>query len=261
MTEARQKFACFAALGMMLVGAGALAWLNTHHKLGIPAVRTTPLPNSSNLQVELPENVLDYQSTNLPIQKLVLDFLPPDTSYGSRGYIAPDKFQVLANVVLMGADRTSLHKPQFCLEGQGWRLDSAPSSPETITVMRPTRYELPVIKLTASREVTEGGQKRLYRAVYVYWYVADGEMSASTTGFDRMWLMARDLIKSGVLQRWAYISYFAVCNPGEESAAFGRMKELIAASVPEFQLMPRQNSVSGSPQNAAITPCLTAIGL
>src|SRR3954468_12097348 len=134
MSEARQKIACFAALGMMLLGAATIAWLNSHHKLGIPGVRTIPLPNSSNLQVELPENVLDYQSTNLPIQKLVLDFLPPDTSYGSRGYIAPDKFQVLANVVLMGADRTSLHKPQFCLEGQGWRLDSAPSSPETITV-------------------------------------------------------------------------------------------------------------------------------
>jgi hypothetical protein len=193
----------------------------------------------------------------LPIDKLVLDFLPPDTSYGSRGYIAPDKFQVLANVVLMGADRTSLHKPQFCLEGQGWRLDSVPSSQPTITVMSPYQYELPVIKLTASRELTEGGQKRLYRAVYVYWYVADGEMSASSTGFDRMWLMARDLVKTGVLQRWAYISYFAVCNPGEESAAFERIKKLIAASVPEFQLVPKQKSMTGGPLNAAITPCLT----
>ena len=43
---------------------------------------------------------------------------------------------------------------------------------------------------------------------------------------------------TGVLQRWAYISYFTVCAPGEEDATFERMEKLIAASVPEYQLPP-----------------------
>jgi len=41
------------------------------------------------------------------------------------------------------------------------------------------------------------------------------------------------------LQRWAYISCFAVCLPGQEEATFERLKKFIAASVPEFQLTPK----------------------
>jgi hypothetical protein len=53
-----------------------------------------------------------------------------------------------------------------------------------------------------------------------------------------MWWMARDLIKTGILQRWAYVSYCAFCLPGQEDATFERMKAFIAASAPEFQLTP-----------------------
>jgi hypothetical protein len=45
-------------------------------------------------------------------------------------------------------------------------------------------------------------------------------------------------LRTGVLQRWAYLSYFAVCAPGQEDAAFERMKNLIVHSVPEYQLPP-----------------------
>ena len=55
-----------------------------------------------------------------------------------------------------------------------------------------------------------------------------------------MWLMARDLLLTGVLQRCASIIYFAYCLPGQEDATFERMKKLIVASAPEFQLIPRQ---------------------
>jgi hypothetical protein len=40
------------------------------------------------------------------------------------------------------------------------------------------------------------------------------------------------------LQRWAYVSYFSICEPGQEDAVFARMEKLIAASVPEFQPPP-----------------------
>ena len=39
-----------------------------------------------------------------------------------------------------------------------------------------------------------------------------------------------------MLQRWAYVSYFALCAPGDEDATFLRLSRLVAASVPEFQL-------------------------
>jgi len=80
------------------------------------------------------------------------------------------------------------------------------------------------------------------RGIYVYYYVADNAISAGTYGIERMWLMARDMLRTGVLQRWAYVSYFSVCAPGQEEATFERMKKFIAAAAPEFQLTPRADT-------------------
>jgi len=52
--------------------------------------------------------------------------------------------------------------------------------------------------------------------------------------------MAREMFRTGVLQRWAYVSCFVVCAPGQEDATFERMKKFIAAGVPEFQTAPAQ---------------------
>ena len=138
----------------------------------------------------------------------------------------------------MGGDRTSLHKPQFCLEGQGWQLGPSAYSSATVPIERPYSYGLPVGKIIGSKDFQIEGQKKRLQAVYVYYYVADGALSASASGFQRMWWMARELIRTGVLQRWAYVSYLAICEPGQEDATFERMKTFIAASAPDFQLTP-----------------------
>ena len=54
-----------------------------------------------------------------------------------------------------------------------------------------------------------------------------------------MWWMARDLVRTGVLQRWAYVSYLAICDPGYEQETFERTKKLIADTVPGYQLYPK----------------------
>jgi len=226
------------ALGLMGGTAGLLTNSRTHQKLGQPAVKTSPIPGSIRLRVELPERPLDYTSQVLEVDKTTLDFLPPDTSFGQRLYRAPDGFEVSVNVVLMGSDRTSLHKTEFCLEGQGWSIDRSASHETTVHLDRPYPYDLPVMKLIASGEVTIGGQKRAARGVNVQWFVAaDDEFTARH--WQRMWWMARDLLRTGVLQRWASISYFSVCAPGQEDAAFERLKKLISASAPDIQLVPR----------------------
>jgi len=104
---------------------------------------------------------------------------------------------------------------------------------------------LPVVKLVATKELNQNGQRVKYRGLYVYWYVADGVVSASTTGLQRMWWMATDLLRTGVLQRWAYVSYFSVCQPGQEEATFERMKSLIKVTVPKYQNPPKEALIGG----------------
>jgi hypothetical protein len=245
----KQKSIAFAtALVLMAGGVILLNHFRSHRILGLPGVKTAPMAASANLKVLLPEQVLDYNSEEVETPAIVTNTLPKDTSFGQRHYKAPDGFEAVINVVLMGTDRTSLHKPQFCLEGQGWTIDQRASTSTKVAMNRPVAYDLPVVKLIASKEGLIDGQRVVARGIYVYWYVADGAMSASTSGFERMWWMTWKLLRTGVLQRWAYVSYFATCAPGREDVTFDRIKQLIAASAPEFQLTPsaREASVAAS---------------
>src|SRR5262245_39597175 len=154
----RQKSIILVAALLLMGGtAGLLAKMRATQKLGLPGVKTTPIAGSPRLAVQLPEQVLEYTSKELPVEKMVLDFLPQDTSFGQRMYEAPDGAHVQINVVLMGVDRTSIHKPEFCLSGLGWRIDHAASTETTIPVERPVPYELPVTKLVASKVLTHEG--------------------------------------------------------------------------------------------------------
>ncbi|MGH7991432.1 MAG: exosortase-associated EpsI family protein [Limisphaerales bacterium] len=221
--------------------AGALTWFKKHQKLGKPGIITTAIPGSVMMKINLPARVLDFTSTNVPEPEVVLGYLPKDTSYAERLYTAPDGFYVQATIILMGADRTSIHRPEFCLPGQGFQINS--KTVVNIPIDGRQHYQLPVMKWVISRSVqTADGQKQEIGGLYIFWFVADNEES---TGIVPMQLrMMRDQLLTGVLQRWAYISYFAVCEPGHEDAAFERVKKLIAASVPEFQLPPGKKMVA-----------------
>lgn len=236
----RQKW-ILALVVLLLIGgtAGLLARMRSNQKLGLPGVKTGPLSDSKNLEVLLPERVLEYTSQVVTQEALVVNVLPKDTSYGQRFYTAPDDFVIQMNVVLMGSDRTSMHKPQFCLEGAGWRIDSGRPGQELVHMTRPVEYDLPVIKLFVTQTRENQGREQTIRGVFLYWFVADNALSADPEGYKRLWTSARQLFLNGELQRWAYVLCFSPCAPGEEAATLERMKRFVAASVPEFQLYPK----------------------
>lgn len=221
--------------GLLMAGTALLLGeLKARQRLGNPGVRTRPIPGEPlRVEVVLPETVPGYRSEPLEVQKEVVEALPPDTSFGQRVYRGDDGFELLLNVVLMGTDRTSIHKPQFCLVGAGWRIDRTET--DRVRIPRPHPYDLPVVKLLTSREVTVRGAATPVRGLYVYWFVCEDGLSGEPTGWERMSWMARRLVTGGVLQRWAYVTCFAVCAPGQEEATYERMKAFLAAAVPEFQ--------------------------
>jgi EpsI family protein len=221
----------------LLVGVSSafLLRMQSSHNLGLPGLKMVDLPvydTAGNIvntnTIDLPEFVLNYTSHPLPVTQTELDWLPQDTTYGRRAYKAPDDFGIMLSVVLMGKDRSSIHKPEICLTGQGWKITD--SDHLSVFIDRPHPYELPVSRLMASKQV----DGTTWRSIYVFWFVADGQITAGYG--DRMWRMARELLRTGTLQRWAYVACLAYCAPGQEEITFERMKEFIAASVPEFQI-------------------------
>jgi hypothetical protein len=216
------------ALGLILLSAACLVWFKMHQRLGAPGLRA-----------ELPAKVLEYTAEAIQPTPAEVDFLPADTTLRRSVYTGVrggETNQIQLTYVLMGSDRTSIHKPQFCLTGQGWQIRT--SEEVLIPLKRPRPYELPIMKLTADKTFpgTSPGTAQTYKGLYLYWFVAENALTARHG--ERMWLMAKHLLSSGELQRWAYVSCFAMCLPGQEEATFQRMREFIQEATPEFQITP-----------------------
>lgn len=232
-----------AALAMIGATTGFLLHTKGNQRLGKPGVLlgNEPLFDTETNQVAsvtvvLPENIPGYASKAMPITPIELSMLPKDTTFGKRRYWREDGGNADVSVVLMGQDRTSLHKPQFCLTGQGWNIEKT----ETVNIKmeRPYPYELPMMKLTASIRVKDDhGNPVTIRGIYAYWFVADKKIGI---GDQRMWSIMKNFLQTGTLERWAYISYFSRCYPGQEEETFARLQDFIAQSVPEFQLVAGQ---------------------
>jgi hypothetical protein len=227
--------------GLMGLTAVFLARMQGNQRLGQPGLRivaetlyTERGRVAATNAIQLPRQVLEYQSKPLEVTELELGWLPPDTTYGRRRYIASDNDWLDIQVVLMGQDRTSIHKPQYCLEGQGFAIERTESL--SIPIAKPHAYQLPVTKLSIAKEGKgANGQKVRYNGFYVYWFLTDKLLTADHR--QRIWWMARDLVRTGTLQRWAYVSAFVVCLPGQEEAASQRLTRFLQAAVPEIQLV------------------------
>lgn len=236
----REGIALGLAFLIMGAGAGVLRERQAAQRLGVPGVKVVSEPAygedrhlvSSN-SVWLPARVLDLNSSNVPVAKIVEEWLPKDTVYGHRRYRGTNGFEVDQSVVLMGADRSSIHQPQYCLAGSGWAIEKEEYT--TIRVSRPYAYDLPVCKLTTRARLRDAaGQVQTVRGLYVYWFVADNQLTGSHK--QMQWWIARDLLRRGVLERWAYVACMTYGLPGQEEALFRRLGDFIAAGVPEFQL-------------------------
>lgn len=234
-----------AGLLIMALTAGSLVYFRAHQKLGAPGVKVVSVPlydekgrPMTRQSIPMPEHVMNFKSDPIPFPESEVRSLPADTTYGFRFYHTDDGFKALGKVVLMGSDRTSIHKPEFCLPGSGWHIEKKET--DEIPIGGPRPYKLPVMKWTVQQE-TRGpnGRPVTYSGFYIFWFVNDREITREHSG--RMISIAKSMFTKGKLERWAYISYLVFCAPGQEDAAYAKVKTLIAGSVPQFQL------VSGAP--------------
>lgn len=232
-----------AALLLMAGTAMVLKQARARQHLGPPGVKLVAEPTYGEdgrvvmpETIYLPPEITGATSTSVPISKLELYWLPPDTTYGRRLYAWPDARRLLVSVVLMGSDRTSIHKPEFCLNGQGWEYKASDTEIIHVPMNRPAAYTLPVMKVQSSRRLQTPQGEVVLRGMYLYWFVTDREISALHSR--RVWSQTLHFVRTGELQRWAYVSLFATCLPGQEEATVAWMTQWIQEAVPQFQIPP-----------------------
>ncbi len=231
-----------ALLSLAVIGAAALflSYRRDHQRLGAPGVTVAvdPLDGGDAIPartngIALPPRVLGFESADSPISEMEMEYLPADTAFGRRVYTDPiDGFQAQLSVVLMGVDRTSIHRPEQCLPWQGWSIVSKTEVPLTLRTADGERT-VSVQRIDAATEQLVDGQPVPLRAVYVFWFVADGITASSHVS--RHLQTLRGLVLDGELPRWAYVSYFTACRPGREDEAFRKLTRLMAETLPRFQ--------------------------
>lgn len=139
-----------------------------------------------------------------------IDLLPKDTKGARRMYADPSSNQVYCTIILSGRDVTSIHRPQVCLTGQGWKIER--ETVETVLLPGATGRTLEITRLNAVRteELTDGN-KLEWHAVFVYWFV--GKDLVTAHHWERIFRTGWDRVLHNTNHRWAYVLIHSLSNP------------------------------------------------
>jgi EpsI family protein len=219
--------------GLVVVACAGVAWATTR----LDAAQTSPrtgvkLAANGVDPVALPNFLgLDWAGQNAPVTSVEREILPPDTGFSRKNYVSlrDRNQQVFVSIVLSGRDRTSIHRPELCLVGQGWTIRGA--EPHRFRV--PAAGDFPATLLRIEREATtRHGQQVVVPALLAYWFVGADRVVA--THWERMLFSATDRLRHLQSHRWAYIVVQTHALDGE-AAALARMQEVLDGTLPAFQ--------------------------
>jgi exosortase len=161
--------------------------------------------DSSGVVMNLPTALGRYLGQPLEKDSAEKELLPADTQMIKMQYRSPgvseDRDVAQVTLVLAGAERRSIHRPEVCLDGQGWTLLDAKVVPVEIS---PGKI-LEVKDLLVEREIRpKNGERKMLRAHYFYWFI--GTDVSTPSNAMRIWLSTWDNMARNVNHRWAYAS-------------------------------------------------------
>ena len=183
--------------------------------------------------VELPTFIgTEWIGRATEVTAIERELLPADTGYARKSYVAvADPAQrVFVSVVLSGRDRTSIHRPELCLVGQGWSIEGAGRERFAYPGRAEAGFAATVLRV--KREVVTARGRTAVPELVAYWFV-DGERVVATNG-GRFWRDAWNRLARGRPDRWAYVLVQTGATDGE-AAALARIQAVLDGTLPAFQ--------------------------
>jgi len=222
-----------AALGIVILSVAAAALLDHVARMPPGARSGIRLAADGRSPVELPTFLgVDWIGRGSEVTDIERQVLPPDTGFSRKTYVSladPSK-QVFLSIVLSGRDRTSIHRPEYCLVGQGWTIRGSFAHRFAYPG---ARGGFPATVLRIEREVMTPSGKRSVSQLFAYYFVGADVVVA--THWDRLARDAVDRVLHGTSDRWAYV-VAETPDPDGEDAALRRMQAVLGAAMPGFQL-------------------------
>lgn len=153
--------------------------------------------------------------------------LPPDTRLDRMEYRdSRDNSSLTVALVFSGRDRSSIHRPEVCLVGDG----SEVAVSETRRIAREGRPDLLTTVLHMRTRRAVGTEVRTGRYFFAYWFMGRGHETPSH--LVRMFWMARDRLLLGKTYPWAYISIAGTYAPAGDEFSLRKLDDLVRALYP-----------------------------
>jgi EpsI family protein len=147
---------------------------------------------------ELPESLADWWGRRMDVTQKEKNVLGPETEFSRVEYSNGRGDKIQASVVLAGQDMmTSIHRPERCLDAQGWEF--TPGDNRTIEI--PGKGKLPVMRLQ-NRKLDKGpdGQPVGLQNICYYWFA--GSRDVTQSHLERVKIDTMDRLAGGYVQRW-----------------------------------------------------------
>ncbi len=161
-----------------------------------------------------------------PVSRGEKDLLPGDTILLKRDYQDHANRLLHVTVVISGASRDSIHKPENCLPSQGWRLENV----DTVSVPIAGRTPVEVKRILAVREFNNGA---IAQSGIIYWFVGGGY--ETPWHLRRMFWTTWERARHNCAVRWAYISIGAD-QPFDTPERLACLQEFLTQWYPQVRL-------------------------
>lgn len=229
------------------IAAGVVVFLAAGTALVARAIADRPLRGDAGVllaadgvnPVELPAFLgTEWLGRRSEVSAVEREILPPDTGFSRKSYafVEDRRKDVFLSIVLSGRDRSSIHRPELCLVGQGWTIDRAgPHDFQFPPDATGTKARFPSRLLRVRREVATARGRVVVPQLVAYWFVGGDTIVASH--WKRLALDAWNRVAHGRADRWAYILVQTDASDGEE-AALRRMQGVLDQTLPRFQRPP-----------------------
>lgn len=223
--------AAFVALAVAVAVGAEIGFLHRLAQRPAAGEAGVALSPDGTDPVELPAFIgTEWIGQRIDVTSVEREILPPDTGYSRRLYanVADRRRDVFLSIVLSGRDRTSIHRPELCLVGQGWTIAGATRH----AFQAPGGGAFPATILRVHRERPTPQGRIVVPQIVVYWFVGGETVTASHWG--RFWIDAWNRVARARVDRWAYVLMQTDLGDGE-AAALARMQAVLDGTLPTFQ--------------------------
>lgn len=188
----------------------------------------------TGVELELPAMAGDWTGADMKITDKEIGILGVETEFARKSYTNGRGDELIATIVLAGRDmNTSIHRPERCLQAQGWTQLDAP----VVKIAVPERGTLETTRLKVVQMVpTKDGKQFPYTNLNYYWFTGSTDITASH--LERTMIDMSDRLLHGYNQRWAYFTVAATIT--KDMKRNGRTEEETDALIQDFirQMVP-----------------------